>query len=529
MKKSVKSILVALLCCVLVLGMVACSNNSEDESSETSDVVNSTITTGEEEQTGITTTTEATGGSISSTTAKSTVYVPPKAKSAYTSPPTYKTQTTGAGTVIPVINNVKGKTLKLLCVDYSQFDDDGTANKYLEKHYGIKVKQYRSQQMNDEIAKSLLSGDPYDLVASDTQIFPELVAQGVMEPIDNCIDFSTPEMKKLKSVYENHAFRGKHYTIPWVSGSTATIAYNIEMFEDANLDLDGDGKKGDTPYSMFQKNTWTWENFLKAAKELAVKNKEGKVTVYGLASRAWTDHQLIYMSGQSIVKTSGKKLVSNLDSSAFQRIYNDYVSLINDSKVVTRGAEADSYEVFNAGSAAMLLAPSFTISGNYYSKIWKTQNVGMVPVPRYNKTSTYYVPGTAFSFYIIKGGLEAKSAGKVNRDLLNAFIHGSLASELEKGNPGSAAYKQSRAEYVAKWSKESSKFTNEWYDEYQKTLKSLGEKVTVYVDPYNASMDVNGAVLEAMLGITKPAPVTFTAAVNEAVGVLNTVLTKVNG
>ncbi|MBQ8752420.1 MAG: extracellular solute-binding protein, partial [Clostridia bacterium] len=345
------------------------------------------------------------------------------------------------------------------------------------------------------------------------------------------IDFSTPMMSKLKSAYEAHAFHGKHYTIPWVVGPNAIMFYNIEMFEDVYLDLDGDGKKGDTPYSMYEKGTWTWENFLKTAKEMTVTDKNGKVMTYGLASRAWTDHLLMYITGESIVKTSGNKLVSNLDSSNFQRIYNDYAALIMDSKVVSRGGDADSYGVFDKGSAAMLLAPSHCASGNYFSKIWKSQNVGIAPIPKDGQSSTYYVPGSAVSFYVMLGGFEAKESGKVNRDLLNAFIHASLVSENEKSDPNSEAYKKTREEFVAKWSKENKKFTNAWYDEWcalQKSIGTNGGKITPWVDPYNASIDVNGALLEKMLGLTCPSPITYSAAANEAVGLLNAVLATVN-
>ena len=557
MKKACTTLLTMILCITLLLSLTACGGDKPAESTPDSGESTTTTTSGEAggdttttsgEDVGGDTTAEVTGstteGGNGTTTAKptpgktsktsaTTKYVPPADESGYTAPPSYKTIKTDAGTVIPKIDTVKGKTLRLLCVHYAQFEDGGTANQYMKKYYGIQVKETMATQetMKDEIAKSILSDKPFDLVASDTQIFPELVAQGVMEPVDNCIDYSTPAMAKLKTAYEAHAFHGKHYTIPWVVGASAVLFYNIEMFEDAYLDLDGDGKKGDTPYSMYEKGTWTFDNFLKAAKEMTVTDKTGKVMTYGLASRAWTDHQLMYLTGESIVKESGGKLVSNLDSSNFQRIYNDYVSLILDSKVVSRGGDADTYGVFDKGSAAMLLAPSHCASGNYFSKIWKSQNVGIAPMPKDSKSSTYYVPGTAVSFYILLGGFEAKDSGKVNRDLLNAFIHATLASENEKSNPDSEAYKKTRDEFVAKWSKENKKFTNAWYDEWSEIQRSIGVsggKVTPYVDPYNASMDVNGAILEKMLGLTCPAPITFSAAVNEAVGVLNTVLATVN-
>ena len=543
MKKNIAKLMALLLCVALLFSLVACGgktleNSSSDaitDSSVSSEPINSDPMTsdGVSNTDSSADTSTTTGENKTSKITTTTKYVPPTAQSGYTTPPSYKTTKTDAGTVIPKIDNVKGKTLSLLCVHYSQFEDGGSANLYMEKYYGIKVKQTMVTQetMQDEIAKSILSDQPFDLVASDTQIFPNLVAQGVMEPLDNCIDYSTPMMSKLKSVYESHAFRGKHYTIPWVVGQAANLFYNIEMFEDAYLDLDGDGKKGDTPYSMYQNGTWTWENFLKAAKEMTVTDKNGKVMTYGLASRAWTDHQLMYITGESIVKESGKKLVSNLSSSNFQRIYSDYTSLILDSKVVSRGGDADSYGMFDKGSAAMLLAPSHCASGSYFSKIFKSQNVGIAPMPKDSKSSTYYVPGVSVSFYVLLGGFGAKETGKVDRDLLNAFIHASLASESEKSNTNSEAYKKTRDEFVSKWSKENKKFNNAWYDEWSKTMNSIsvnGGKITHYVDPYNASIDVNGLILEKMLGVTSPAPITFSAAANEAVGQLNTVLSMVN-
>lgn len=159
-------------------------------------------------------------------------------------------------------------------------------NVYLKKYYGITVKQ--TKMPNDNIASEFttayLSGTPYDLV-TDTQVFPQFVTQNVIEPLTNRVDFSSPEMAKNKGIYDSYVYSGHNFFLPWVSSRMAYIYFNKEVFEDANLDLDGDGKKGDDPYTLFQKGKWTWETFKTAAKQTNRTNKMAEILTYAAGAQ----------------------------------------------------------------------------------------------------------------------------------------------------------------------------------------------------------------------------------------------------
>ena len=526
---------------VMLLNVVACSgnkdianssvNSSNDISAESenleselkSDTVESTVI---DESTGA----EASSKSTSSKrTGTSSRVIPGANATIPTKAPSYKTQKTSGGTVIPVINTVKGKTITLLCVDYGQFDPNGSANEYLKQYYGATVKMTRVANDNvvPKFTAAVLSDTPFDLVA-DCDGFPSLVAQDLMQPLDNTIDFNIPEMAKNKEIFDAYVLKGHNYFLPWVRSTRGLIYFNQELFEDENLDIDGDGKKGDTPYTLYQAGKWNMATFKKAAQQMTQKNKKGEVTVYGLLARAWTDSKLVYASGQPIAKWNGKQAVNNLNNSSYQRIYNDYVSLFLNDKVALRGDEFNSYGNFNKGMGAMLLAPSFCVNGDYFADIFKTQNVGIAPFPQDTNASTYYVAGNAIGFYVSQGGMESKGGKQVNVDLINAFINSALASEIDKSTPGTPAYNETRSAFVKKWSAKNKKFTDKWYDDYQKTMKTLESKTTTFVDPYDVCIDLNGDILDPMMGTGDVTPVNFTTAVNKANGKLNAVLDTIN-
>lgn len=432
-------------------------------------------------------------------------------------PPKYPTFTNEAGTVMAKIDTVKGKTITLLCVDYGQFEPEGPANVYLKKYYGITVKQ--TKMPNDNIASEFttayLSGTPYDLV-TDTQVFPQFVTQNVIEPLTNRVDFSSPEMAKNKGIYDSYVYSGHNFFLPWVSSRMAYIYFNKEVFEDANLDLDGDGKKGDDPYTLFQKGKWTWETFKTAAKQTNRTNKNGEILTYGLLARNWTDSKLVYISGQTLTKQSGGKPVSNLGNSDYQRIYNDYVALINNDKVARRGDDS-IYNTFNNGGGAMLLGPSYMTTGKYFPTIFSKQNVGIAPIPKDNKSGSYLVPGECYGFWVSKGGFYRD--GKFDTDLLNAFINGALAAEVDRSKKGGSVYNTLRDEFVKEWSAKNKRFTNSWYDNYTDLQKGLTDATTPVIDPYSECLNLN-QVLDTMTGWGDQPPKTFSAAVNEFEGQL---------
>ncbi len=531
-----------LMACVLLLTFTACGGGGGEESTPDSGNSTTTTTTGDAGDSttpsggdGTTTSgtdggdTTATGGESSTTTTGKTTaattvpsITPPSDKvDTPDSAPKYKTFKNDTGSVMAKIDTVKGEKITLLCVDYGQFDEGGSAYTYLKKYYGISVDQHRTTNDNipTEFTTAYLSGTPYDLV-TDTQIFPQYVVQNVIEPLTNRIDFTIPEVAKHKPVFDAHVYGGDNYFLPWETSAMALIYYNIEVFEDANLDLNGDGKKGDTPYSLFQSGDWTWENFKKAAKQTNRVDKNGKTLVYGLLARTWTDSKLVYISGQGLTKEKGGRPISNLNNSDFQRIYNDYVNLINNDKVVKRGDDA-IYSVFNSGGGAMLLGPGYMTKGDYFSTIFGDQNVGLAPIPKDDNSKTHYVPGQAYGFWVTRGGFHRN--GKFNVDLLNAFVNGIVLSSADKSKTSSEVYKTARTQFVEKWKKENRRFTDKWYDEYTELQYELSDGTVPFVDPYTECMNI-AQVLDVMTGWGDQPPNTFSAAVNMFEGQLKTVL-----
>jgi len=498
-----------LLCLTLCISAAACKSTKKDPFTEESSVTS--VESEEESQTSETSETESEASEVSgdgqSAAASSKAATTTSSKASYGSvappsidkAPKYSTIKTSIGTQMAKIDSVKGKEITLLCVDYGQFDPTGTAYKFLKDYYGITIKQTRvaGDKVISSFTTASISGKPYDLVA-DCDGFPSLVAQDMMAALDNAIDFTIPEIAKLKTTYDSYTYRGQHYFLPWVQNHRAYVYYNKEIFDDANLDIDGDGKKGDTPESLFQSGKWTYDTLKNAATKLTKKNSQGKITLYGLMNRAWTDAQLAYSSGQPLVKESGGKLISNLENSGYQRIYNLMADLYNNQKVISRGNDL-IYKDFNTGNGAMLIAPDFCSRGVYFKDIFKAQNVGFVPIPKDSGADKYYVPGSSIGFFVSKGGMQKDK--KLDVDCLNAFINATLISELEKGMKGSVSYQSEKDNFLKEWAPQNKKFTEKWYDDFMAYPKTFDSKVTKYIDPYVNLLNLNEHIWEPMIGI----------------------------
>ena len=179
-------------------------------------------------------------------------------------------------------------------------------------------------------------------------------------------------------------------------------------------------------------------------------------------------------------------------------------------KVAKRGDDA-IYNTFNNGDAAMLYGPSYMTKGDYFPTIFAKQNVGLAPVPKYDNSKTYNVPGSCYGFWVSKGGF--KRNGKFDVDLLNAFLNAAVVEEEERGKKGSEINNMLRDESVKKWSPKNRKFTNEWYDEYADIQRSFSDATVPFVEPYDDCINIS-QVLDVMTGWGDQPPGTFGSAVN---------------
>lgn len=425
--------------------------------------------------------------------------------------PDYPTFKNDSGNELAKIDTVKGKTISLLCVDYAQWEPNGVGNVLLKKYYGATVEQHKMPNSNltTEFTTAYLSGDPYDLV-TDMSVFPQFVVQNVIEPLNNRIDFTIPVISKYKEIFDAYSYAGYNFFLPWVYNPHALIYFNKEVFEDAHLDLNGDGVKGDDPYSLFLSGDWTWSVFKNAVKKTHRVNTRNEVMTWGLLARNWTESKLVYITGQHLTKKSGGKLVSNLGNSDFQRIFTDYVAMINDDKIVKHGDDS-IYNIFNNGKAAMLYGPSYMTKGDYFPTIFAKQNVGLAPVPKDDKSSEYHVPGICYGFWVSKGGFNRN--GKFDVDLLNAFLNAAVVEEVERSQKGSTVNNMLRDEFIAKWSAKNRKFTNAWYAGYMDIQKSIDDGTKPFVEPFDECINI-AQILDVMTGWGEQPPGTFAAAVN---------------
>ncbi len=112
------------------------------------------------------------------------------------------------------------------------------------------------------LTDGVVDGNPADLAVLGARWVPELVADGLIEPLD---DYLTPDFRAQffqSMIEEGSVYQGRTFGLP-VAASTRAMVFNRALFDEAGLDYPDD--------------TWTWED-LRAASVAIGEMGEG---VYG--------------------------------------------------------------------------------------------------------------------------------------------------------------------------------------------------------------------------------------------------------
>ncbi len=282
----------------------------------------------------------------------------------------------------------------------ASYKEETAFNAALEKKYNFKFKFETvadAMQYADTVTTKLMSGVKYgDIIYIPSSLsYPKLPIKGYVHPLDAYIDFSLPQWNKIVNEYTT--YNGKHYatTNEAFGAGFYTIFFNKSLFQKFGVT---------SPYEYFQKNNWTWDTFLQAAK--ATTKKEGDIQYWGMGSdgaKPTAPLGFIFSNGGSPVRKENGKEVFNLDTEAAIEAI-DFAGRLYNSENVCEKKPADAalsyYEAqFKKGRIAMFVGPSYN-APTYLEALGK--NMGFVYMPRgpkakshYSDTSeipTYYIP-----------------------------------------------------------------------------------------------------------------------------------------
>lgn len=277
--------------------------------------------------------------------------------------------------------------------------------------------------LENDVAKSIAEGKPYDLIANHGMFFPQSIFSDLYEPLDGYIDeldyfnVDKPNNGGLsKTVNEAFTWNGKLYA----AGSAKSVYsyvfyYNKKAFADAGLE---------DPYTLWKQGNWTWDK---------VKEMSAQVTDIANNIAFFANADLfpwLNQCGVSAVKVEGQKFTENLGDTAVMNAINSYASLFfgdNPMCLTTHSPMETGKSI-----ATMAVSDAFTV----YAKNAKASsafdkdasNLGACPVP------TGLTAGGKYPAHVAQGYSAAKGA----KDPSIAAAYALFESRTEDSDVGSS-------------------------------------------------------------------------------------------
>lgn len=229
----------------------------------------------------------------------------------------------------------------------------------------------------ENIATSIASGTPFDMIANHGMYFPQTIFSDLYEPLEGYIkdvDYfqeSAPDNGGLSQVV-NAAFTWKNKL--YAAGSAKAVYqyvvyYNKKMFTEAGLE---------DPYELWKNDQWTWEKFTEMGTEVTdIAGGKGFLT--------WPD-LTVWMRANGVegVVQEGDSFKENLGDAKTLEVINAYrdlafgdnpVSIVGDSNQFGGGKSYTMIAVTDAYTNNAQRARTSSAFGR------DANNLGVVPVP----------------------------------------------------------------------------------------------------------------------------------------------------
>lgn len=172
-------------------------------------------------------------------------------------------------------------------------------------------------------------------------------------------------------------YAGGLYGLPWIA-QPVVLYYNPEMFEAAGIDPPDE--------------TWTWDTFKEAAKNLTIKDASGNITQYGVSFNGWPPvHMFIWQAGGEVISPDLQS--SPIDSPEAVQGAQFYADLIyNPEYAVPEEVikEQGFSEMAKAGKVAMFFGGAADDLDYAYQKDPQNARMMMALVPKGPKDRTTF-------------------------------------------------------------------------------------------------------------------------------------------
>ena len=270
----------------------------------------------------------------------------------------------------------------------------------LKNEYGLTAEVIQATDPQSRLTAMILSNEAPDLMKVGRGTL-DLVTYNIVQKLDPYIDLNHRFYQDLKEAYDATEWAGDHYSLVTSINRCAGMLYNRKLFEDAALK---------TPWEQYKEDTWDWNAFRAAAKELTVdENNDDEPDVYGFAfyrPQVWP-----YTTGEPFSTFDGKnlKITNNLGSKNIARAMNFIFDMLTVDKTGMANYK-DVLDKFGNGKVGMMIFDANVIGMPEVQKLAEKGEVGMAPLPRDPQTDKYYSYTTINADIIPVGAKNPKGA-----------------------------------------------------------------------------------------------------------------------
>jgi multiple sugar transport system substrate-binding protein len=231
---------------------------------------------------------------------------------------------------------------------YSVLKRFQTVQKEKGEPIGLKVISVDSLSYSDKLQTMFAGGTYPDVFYLHIQDFFKYASKGNLAPLDDYIkdeDFNAGDF--YPQLMNAFTFEGTLFGVPkdWTS---FVLYYNMDMFDKAGV--------------AYPNDTWTWDDFLAAAKKLTIDvNGDKKIDQYGFIIETWADwyNSWIMQNDGMIFDDKGNWVFSrgaNVDKNALAiQFVADLINVVGVAPSVDQSRQLGGGEAFMSGRVAMCM------------------------------------------------------------------------------------------------------------------------------------------------------------------------------
>jgi ABC-type glycerol-3-phosphate transport system substrate-binding protein len=249
----------------------------------------------------------------------------------------------------------------------------------------VAIDSYPFRQLFEAIELRMKAQDPdVDLISVDVPLVASYSARGYLAALDEYFTSEELEHTWVAASRQAGTYQGKFMAAPQ-NNSTQFMYVNLSLFREAGLTppaclTAGQTATPATVATLAEKDRWTWEQVVDAAKKLTKTGPAGQVwgMEFHQVSRLYQLQALGESLGARLVADNGLKATGYLDSEAWKRAAKWYWSLFNEWKVSPKGVSPEeSPSWFTDNKVAIF------IGGEWHIPIFEKAgvNFGVAPHP----------------------------------------------------------------------------------------------------------------------------------------------------